>query len=203
MKYIYDILLNYNNIPYDIFEWNKEDKIFHIRKIPLIKLKSCDLLNLINKKVKIDSEFLLKIYKKTEQFNKNVIDYAFLGTDGKIVIAFKLEKQQIKYSQLFLEEEKEVLDFSSNLNTINLDYKIIGDNKIDYFKTRNEKKIKNYIYNQLKKIDNDDKLNFLYLECFNKKSSNVLRDIYYQLENNFENVYIKIYKILKMTAVKR
>ena len=55
MNYIYDILLNFNNIPYDIFEWNKDDKILHIRKIPLIKLSTFDLSNLVNKKVKIDN----------------------------------------------------------------------------------------------------------------------------------------------------
>lgn len=203
MNYIYDILLNFNNIPYDIFEWNKDDKILHIRKIPLIKLSTFDLSNLVNKKVKIDNEFLIKIYKRTEQYNKKVLDYAFLATDGKMVIAFKIEQNKIKYSQLFLDEEMEVIDFSSNLNVISIKYQIINDRKIDYLQTRNQQYIKKFIYNQLKKINDIDKLNFLYLECFNKKSNDTLKDIYYELENNFENVYIKIYKVLKMTLIKR
>lgn len=203
MNYIYDVLLNFNNIPYDIFEWNKEDKIFHIRKIPLVKLSTKDLSNLVNKKVKIDEEFLIKIYRRTELYNKKVIDYAFLGTDGKMVIAFKIEHNKIKYSQLFLDEEMEVIDFSSNLNISNIKYQIINDKKIDYLQTRNQQYMKKFIYNQLKKIKDIDKLNFLYLECFNKKSNNVLNDIYYELDHNFENVYIKIYKVLKMTLIKR
>ena len=203
MNYIYDILLNFNNIPYDIFEWNKDDKILHIRKIPLIKLSTFDLSNLVNKKVKIDNEFLIKIYKRTEQYNKKVLDYAFLATDGKMVIAFKIEQNKIKYSQLFLDEEMEVIDFSSNLNVISIKYQIINDRKIDYLQTRNQQYIRKFIYNQLKRINDIDKLNFLYLECFNKKSNDTLKDIYYELENNFENVYIKIYKVLKMTLIKR
>ena len=203
MNYIYDILLNFNNIPYDIFEWNKDDKILHIRKIPLIKLSTFDLFNLVNKKVKIDNEFLIKIYKRTEQYNKKVLDYSFLATDGKMVIAFKIEQNKIKYSQLFLDEEMEVLDFSSNLNVSSIKYQIINDKKIDYLQTRNQQYIKKFIYNQLKKINDVDKLNFLYLECFNKKSNNALLDIYYELDHNFENVYIKIYKVLKMTVIKR
>ncbi len=203
MNYIYDVLLNFNNIPYDIFEWNKEDKIFHIRKIPLVKLSTKDLSNLVNKKVKIDEEFLIKIYRRTKLYNKKVIDYAFLGTDGKMVIAFKIEHNKIKYSQLFLDEEMEVIDFSSNLNISNIKYQIINDKKIDYLQTRNQQYMKKFIYNQLKKIKDIDKLNFLYLECFNKKSNNVLNDIYYELDHNFENVYIKIYKVLKMTLIKR
>lgn len=203
MNYIYDVLLNFNNIPYDIFEWNKEDKIFHIRKIPLVKLSTKDLSILVNKKLKIDEEFLIKIYRRTELYNKKVIDYAFLGTDGKMVIAFKIEHNKIKYSQLFLDEEMEVIDFSSNLNISNIKYQIINDKKIDYLQTRNQQYMKKFIYNQLKKIKDIDKLNFLYLECFNKKSNNVLNDIYYELDHNFENVYIKIYKVLKMTLIKR
>lgn len=203
MNYIYDILLNFNNIPYDIFEWNKDDKILHIRKIPLIKLSTIDLSNLVNKKVKIDKEFLIKIYKRTEQYNKKVLDYAFLATDGKMVIAFKIEQNKIKYSQLFLDEEMEVLDFSSNLNVSSIKYQIINDRKIDYLQTRNQQYIRKFIYNQLKRINDIDKLNFLYLECFNKKSNNTLKDIYYELDHNFENVYIKLYKVLKMTLIKR
>lgn len=203
MNYIYDILLNFNNIPYDIFEWNKDDKILHIRKIPLIKLSTFDLSNLVNKKVKIDNEFLIKIYKRTEQYNKKVLDYAFLATDGKMVIAFKIEQNKIKYSQLFLDEEMEVLDFSSNLNVSSIKYQIINDRKIDYLQTRNQQYIKKFIYDQLKKINDADKLNFLYLECFNKKSNDTLKDIYYELDHNFENVYIKLYKVLKMTLIKR
>lgn len=45
MNYMYDVLLNFNDFPYDIFEWNKDDKINHIRKIPLFKLKTTDLSN--------------------------------------------------------------------------------------------------------------------------------------------------------------
>lgn len=203
MNYIYDILLNFNNIPYDIFEWNKDDKILHIRKIPLIKLSTFDLSNLVNKKVKIDNEFLIKIYKRTEQYNKKVLNYSFLATDGKMVIAFKIEQNKIKYSQLFLDEEMEVLDFSSNLNVSSIKYQIINDRKIDYLQTRNQQYIKKFIYDQLKKINDADKLNFLYLECFNKKSNDTLKDIYYELDHNFENVYIKLYKVLKMTLIKR
>ncbi len=203
MNYIYDILLNFNDIPYDIFEWNNDDKIFHIRKIPLVKLKTLDLSNLVNKKVKIDDEFLVKIFKRTELYNKKVIDYAFLATDGKMVIAFKVEHNKIKYSQLFLDEETEVIDFSSNLKVSDIKYQIICEKKIDYLQTRNQQYIKKFIYNQLKKINDIDKLNFLYLECFNKKSDNILKDIYYELDHNFENVYIKIYKVLKMTLIKR
>ena len=109
----------------------------------------------------------------------------------------------VKHRVFFLDEETEVIEFSTNLNFFEFDYQILEDKKINYLQTRNEKRIKNFIYNHLKKINDFDKLNFLYLECFNKKAINPLKEIYFELEHNFENVYVKIYKILKTTLVKR
>ena len=115
MNYIYDIFLNYNDLAYEVFEWNKEDKISHIRKIPLIVISSLDLYNLINKKIIIDSSFLTKIYRKTEVFSKRdnyYLDYSFLATDKNEIIAFKLDKNGLikQYSKLLVEEEIEVLN---------------------------------------------------------------------------------------------
>ena len=38
MNYIYDILLNFNDMLYDFYDWNVKDNILHIRKIPLIQI---------------------------------------------------------------------------------------------------------------------------------------------------------------------
>ena len=202
MNYMYDVLLNFNDFPYDIFEWNKDDKINHIRKIPLFKLKTADLSNLINKNVRLDNDFLNKIYKKTELYNKKNLDYAFIATDGKIAFAFSYNTK-LKYSQLFLDEEEEAINYSLNLNFYDIKYDIINNKNIDLLKTRNETYMRRIIYSQLKKIKNKDKLNFIFLECFNKKSEDVLNDLYHELENDFENIYYKLYKILKKTAIKR
>ena len=202
MNYMYDVLLNFNDFPYDIFEWNKDDKINHIRKIPLFKLKTADLSNLINKNVRLDNDFLNKIYIKTELYNKKNLDYAFIATDGKIAFAFSYNTK-LKYSQLFLDEEEEAINYSLNLNFYNIKYDIINNKNIDLLKTRNETYMRRFIYSQLKKIKNKDKLNFIFLECFNKKSEDVLNDLYHELENDFENIYYKLYKILKKTAIKR
>lgn len=210
MNYIYDIFLNYNDLAYEVFEWNKEDKISHIRKIPLIVISSLDLYNLINKKIIIDSSFLTKIYRKTEVFSKRdnyYLDYSFLATDKNEIIAFKLDKNGLikQYSKLLVEEEIEVLNYSESLSYQSIEYKIISSKKLEHFKTRNENKIKKFIYEEIKKIENDsDKLKFLYLECFGKiKNRNLLNIIYQQLAKNWENVYIKIYDFLKIMAVKR
>ena len=231
MNYIYDIFLNYNSLVYEMFEWNKEDKIFHIRKIPFIVINSFDLYNLINKKIIVNSNFLTKIYRKTEVFNKKIIvnsnfltkiyrktevfnkkdtyylDYCFLTTDKNEVVAFKMDKNGLikEYSKLLVEEEIEVLNYSDSLSPQIIEYNIISDKKQMYFRTRNENKIKKFIYKELKLIQNDpDKINFLYLECFGKtENQNTLNMFYHQLEKNWEEIYIKVYNFLKMITVKR
>ncbi len=210
MNYIYDIFLNFNQFLYEVFEWNKDDKIYHVRKIPFIVLSTDDLLNLVNKKVIIDNEFLTKIYCKTEYFSKkNVysLDYCFLATDRHEIIAFKLDKDGAieEYSKLLFADEMEVLNYSENISSKIFNYKIISDKKLNSFKTRNEKKIKKYIYNELKLMINDvDKVHFLYLECFGKmKKEKSVNLIYQELENNFEKVYIKVYNFLRTIAIKR
>lgn len=206
MNYLYDILLNFNIKLFDIFEWEKTDNIFHIRKIPIFKIKSKNLCEIINYKVKFSEDFLSKIYKKTEYFCKNKInniDYAFLITDGKGVVAVKMHNNKLSYSKLLYEEEEEVIDYSYGINLTNIDYTIISKNNISSFKTRNEIIIRNYIMKEIKKmiIDNDlDKLKYMYLECFNNIDINdVQNTIYIELENRWDEVYLNVYNFLKKT----
>lgn len=210
MNYIYDIFLNYNDCLYEMFDWDKEDKITHIRKIPFLVVKSLDLFNFINKKVIFDFDFLSKLYQKTEVFNKKdieYINYSFLATDKKELVAFKLDKMgKIKqYSKLLFSEEEEILDYSKILPFKTINYKITKSNKYNYFKTRNENKIKKFIYDELRKMKNDyNKLNFLYLECFGKTNEkDLLNTIYKQLDENWENVYFKLYNFLKKLIINK
>ena len=200
MNYIYDIFLNFNNYLYDVYEWNKNDNIIHVRKIPLFRVDNKTMCDFINNKIELSLEFLSKIYNKTELFSKNKnIDYSFLISDGNDVIAVKAGN---KYSRLLIEEEREVLEYAGSIKSIEIDYKIIKNNKKIIFKTRNEIKIKNYIIkriNELIKYNDYDKLKFLYLDCFNKNiDDNIDKLFIYELNKNWDNVYLKLYNLLKL-----
>lgn len=211
MNHIYDIFLNFNASIYDMFEWNNSDDLIHIRKIPLFRLNN--LTELVNYKIKFSKDFLKQIYKKTEIFLRNrieSIDYVFLATDRKEVIAFKLDSNGYikEYSKLLIDEEIEVLDYSSNLKISTIDYEKLDYINRDYFKTRNEKNIKSYISKQIKQMKKDnniDKLKYLYLDCFNKNinSDNIINNIEKEIELNWEDVYLKVYSFLKLTTSKR
>ena len=61
MNYIYDILINYQDVLYDFFDWNSDDKIEHIRKIPVFRLNPKIFDKIKNYKIKVNNEFLSKI----------------------------------------------------------------------------------------------------------------------------------------------
>lgn len=202
MNYIYDIFLNFNDALYDIYEWNKNDNIIHIRKIPLFKVDKKTMCDFINNKIELTNDFLCKIYKKTEVFTKNKIDninYCFLISDGNDAIAYKLGN---KYSRLLIEEEREVLDVSRSIKTVDIEYSIMKSNKKSSFKTRNEIKIKYYIdkkINELIKYNDYDKLKYLYLDCFNKSvDKNIDKLFFVELNKNWDKVYLKLYNLLKL-----
>lgn len=198
MNYIYDIFLNFNNYLYDVYEWNKNDNIIHVRKIPLFRVDSKTMCDFINNKIELSLEFLSKIYNKTELFSKNKnIDYSFLISDGNDVIAFCNNK----YSRLLIEEEREVLEYANAIKCIDIDYKIIKNNRKVVFKTRSEIKIKNYINKRIKDLilnKDYDKLNFLYLDCFNEKIDNVDKLFIYKLNKNWDKTYLKLYQLLRL-----
>ena len=68
MNYIYDLLLNFNEKIYDFYDWNKTDKIIHIKKIPIFKISSSKMNIIKNNKICFEDSFLEKIYRKTEEF---------------------------------------------------------------------------------------------------------------------------------------
>ena len=53
MNYIYDIVLNFQDNYYNFFEWNREDKIKNIIKIPLYRVSDKDINILKNNIIKV------------------------------------------------------------------------------------------------------------------------------------------------------
>ena len=71
MTYVYDIILNFHKNYYNFFEWNSKDIIYHMKKIPLIRVSDKDLNILKYNEVKIDKEVLLNFKNKSIMYNNN------------------------------------------------------------------------------------------------------------------------------------
>lgn len=206
MIYIYDILLNFKDELYDFYDWNKNDNIIHIRKIPLIKIKEKDLVNIKNNNVKFDEETLNQIKDKAEIFTPKIskkIEYMTLLSDGNYVIGLQIEGKKIKKSSLLIDEELDILEDVNNLDFMNINYKIINKGINNELKTRKQRETEKFIKKGINKIKNDEeKLKYLYYECFDKKEENKEK-ILYKMLNNINNLDVnkKIYNFLKLIEV--
>lgn len=213
MNYIYDILVNFNEFPYDFYDWNHDDPIEHIRKIPLFKISSDKFLELKNSDIVITEEWMEKIQNKTEVFQSKGVDkiaYAALFTDAMEVLAIEFNHQgkSIGKSRLLVDEESEVLEVADRIHHIILDYSIIKVNKSEELKTRREIEIAEYLYHQIKILEqeNVEKLKYLYYECFNRKEEDkhkIVKTIEKSLTEQWNSTYPQVYEFFKLTGVRK
>ena len=209
MNYIYDILLNFNKKLYDFYDWNKKDKITHIRKIPSFKISDKDFTNIRENTVKMTNEFTKQINNKTEEFKKTGIiklKYTFLLSNGKDVFAVKLNKNGIteKKSVLCIDEQEEIIEIINRQKEEKLKYKIINKENIINFRTRLEIENQTEINQKLLEIyRNKDykKMSYLHLECFGKKEQNIfvafqkLKNEITKQNDNFDKI-LNFFKII-------
>lgn len=211
MIYIYDIIVNFNDLLYDFYDWNETDALEHIRKIPIIKVNESTLIDIINNKIKITHEYLNLIYNKTEVFNdKNVerIQYASLIATNSTIIAVIFDKKGYikERSSLLIDEEVEILEIIKSLKRYNLDYEIKEDIKNNNL-LRSEQKIINTIINELKQIKKENKeelLKYLYYEWFykevkdNKYYLKLIKDIKKEYSEKHDS-FLELLKVVKNT----
>lgn len=202
MNYIYDILLNFKDDYIDFYDWNKSDNIIHVRKIPIIKIKTEDLMNIRNNKVKFSNALKEKIKDKTEIYTSTGIKklpYALLISDENKVIGINILKSNNKKSSILLDEEQDILEDVIEQEIEAIDYKNILNKEYSELKTRTEKEEDDFIRKELNKIKNDkEKLKYLYLECFNVKEKDINK-IYIDLlsisDKNKKNTLVNFFKL--------
>lgn len=211
MNYIYDILLNFQKNYYDFYEWNEEDDIYHMRKIPIIKIDDKTFLDIQNNIIKFDKDFLENIPKaeRFKQIGTTKIKNLFIVSNEKKAIGIKLSKDNLitHKSSLLTDEEDDIIELIKPLKEIEINYQIINKENINNFKTRFEIENENYLLNELNKIYNEKdipKLQYLYLECFNKKEENINK-IYNELKKEIIKVgdnFHKLFEIFKLASQK-
>lgn len=214
MTYIYDVILNYTDDPriIEFFEWNKTDKEEHIKKIPIIKVSTKQLYEIINYNIKIDKAFLDKIKNQTIIYKTNKrIEYSCLLTDSNKVIAIEINKNGIVISKssLLLDEEEEILEESSDTTEEIINYTI--KNKITYnnYLTRKELLQQRYLLKEIEYLYKEkkyEKLAYLYEEIFSKDNLS-MKNKYIRLKEdiieNYSNVHNELYEIVRLTYIKK
>lgn len=216
MIYTYDILLNWTKEERlkEFYEWNLEDDLEHIKKMPIIRIRESLLKDLLTSKVKIDKTFLSKIKYKSESYFHNeidVIDYAVIVTTEKKALALELDNEgNIMYkSSLLIDEEEEVLEIGEELVIMDIPYKVITKNKKVSYLTRKEEEEKKFLIKEIKKIKQNkerSKLNYLYKEFFvdNVESFNdKLTLLEKEISKDYNSFHHNLYNLLKLSTIKR
>lgn len=206
MNYYYDVLLNYQELFYMFYDWDKDDDVIVAKKIPLFRVESNTLMDMMFKKIKVDNNFLNSIYNKCKLRNNKFLKYNAIFSDGKNSIALELDDNGvvINKSSLVLDDELSINDFIYGQNIYKLNYTIISkDNLIK--ESRIESKIKrllNIEINNLYESKNDNKLIYLYLEWFNEFNNNIdeiYKNMLDKLNSGITNKELKIYELVKLS----
>lgn len=214
MTYIYDVLLNFTeqNNPIEFFEWNKDDTLEHIKRIPLIKVSSKTLNDFTKYNIQVDKSLLDRIKETTIMYRKTKdLDYALLLSDTNRVVAFEFNKKGeiISRSSLLLDEEEEIIEESYDEKEEQLLYKKLNKLSQENFLTRTEKNHQNYL---LKEIDflykekYKEKLQYLYEEIYSKDNLTI-EEKYLKLKQDllqkYTNKFEQLYKIVRLTYIKK
>ena len=206
MNYIYDVLANFNSRYFDFFDWNIDDDIVHIKKLPILKVSYEFLSKVKYHDVVVSKELLDKIYHKNDFFkiNKNKYGYVSAFCDGNeaIILNFSSNGNIIGRSSFLIDEENEVLDLCECLSVFDYNLVEFKECKYSVFKTRKEISDNSYFLSELKKMS-EDKLKYLYFECFNEFESDVgiiFNRIVYELDNRVSSICDKVNNFLKLTS---
>ena len=196
---------NFNDTYYEFYEWNREDSLTYIKKIPTIRINKLQMEIIHNNVINITKDELEKISNKTFT-ETGMIKYCLLLTDLEKVMVIKFNEQGIstEKSLLLLDEEESVIDECRDFELEVLDCEIIEKLDSVKFITRKESMIQECLLSEIKKLYKNkiyDEINYLYNELFNdnknihKKYQFLMDDI----TNNYSEKYNRLYNIIQLT----
>ena len=209
MNYFYDLLINLNDDEaFKFYEWNKNDNIIHLKKIPVFKITNKDLKIFLSYNIQVEQDFLNLIKNKTESYEQNSepIMYMALFTDenNSILLEFNSQGKSIYRSSLLLEEELDLLEISYSLKKESLSYEKLEKLAVkdEIRQVREANRFLSLEINSLYEEENFSKLRYLYNEIFNEDSNN-LEEIHTKLldliKSDFQESHLKLLKIIELS----
>lgn len=201
MTFVYDIYVNFQTVCYDFYEWNKKDKIMHIKKIPIFEVKNDIFQRMIIYENKIDNTSLELIKNKTEVFKKKRKISAALFTNNQDIIAVLLNSSGkiIKKSCLLLEEESMILRNVHKIDFLPLTLTELGKNE-PILATRNEIERKKFLLENFSQMK-EQEIIYLYFECFGKvkkEKGQMENELKREINSNNEKISTISYNFLKL-----
>ncbi len=209
MVYVYDILVNLNEELYDFYDWEENDNLLHIRRVPLFKVNHNNLCDFMFNKVKVSKEFLNIIKDKTQVFslkNIDLIPYMAIISDEKnsICVMFNNNGVTTKMSNFLVNEEREISELAVSNEITNIDYEVLS--KIKYNNMiRSDRIILENIINELESIkDSQVKIDYLYYEWFDSSNGvNKYETLIKDLKKEFTKKHLEFLELLHLLTIKK
>ncbi len=206
MDYYYDVLLNFQERYCMFYEWDENDSLDYVKKIPLFHVNAKTFEDLRQKKVKVEKEFLIAIENKTKLKQNSYLKYTAIFSDGKNSLALEFDEEgyTLNKSSLTLEDELNINEFTYNVSLEKLDYKVIAKDEV-IKETRQEAKVKKILRLEIDNMyqsKNYSKLKYIYLEWFSKLKSNpdeMYEEMQKKLEEKLTDKEYNIYELIKLS----
>lgn len=194
MYYYYDVLLNFgiDGELYEFYEWEEEDNVEFIKKIPLFRVSLDCLKDTLKYKTKFDSSLVEQIKEKTIVKGSTESLNTFLISDSKNTLALEVneEGKVISRSKLLPSDELNISEVMFTIRESTLHYE-----KLEKYPSittlRQERKIKKLIQQEIDTLyeeNNTSKLKYLYYEWFNKNNDNI-EEIYKEMASSLQKEY--------------
>lgn len=211
MVYIYDLILNWcRDRKYEFFEWRENDEIEYIKKIPIFKVRSFN--DLFNNDIRVNKDFLDRIYNKTEVYgNKKIekVEYACVFCDNELSKAFAIEfndeGENLFKSIVYFYDLEDVFILGKRLDLLDLDFVVIDKREEkDIYLTREEVKKKKLLVSEINDSYNRndiDKLKYFYYEIFGKEIDDInviYNNLINSLNNEFSYKHNVIYEVVNI-----
>lgn len=206
MNYYYDILINFQDNYCMFYEWDKEDNIEFIKKMPLIHIKSKVFIDFLLNKFKVSKDFLNKIENKTKIKQNEYLKYSCVFSDGKnnLAIEFNDDGISLNKSSVMLEDEININEFMYTINISEIGYEIIKEDKLPK-ETRQELKVKKLLEIEIKSMyfkKEFSKLKYIYLEWFNELLDNIDKmydNMLNKIKEKLTEKEYHIYELIKLS----
>lgn len=204
MNYIYDVLINFDSMIYDHFEWNINDNIYHIKKVPLFKVDEKTINDIKNYNIVVSEDFLNKIKNKTEIYlnrGSKQIEYACILCNGEKVLAVKIDSNGkiTRYSKMLISEEIEAIETAELINFTNISYTKGNKKSQLLLKTKQELKKTEYLKEKLKN-SSEEQLKYIYYELYNEelKSDDIREKLEKEIKNTWNENTTKMYEFFML-----
>lgn len=210
MKYIYDLLLNFQDSErvFEFFEWSDEDSLEQVKRVPLFRISSFDMNSFLSSKVKVDSNFIKQIYKKSFFYNKKKFTGClFCDLKRVVAIEFAHDGNVLARSSLLIDEEYDVIVCARKLKLFKVCYQVLENNSLSFY-TRKEEECRKYLLSEIKFLYDEKnvlKFNYLYEELFgieNNTFSERYKKMLDKITLSFDSSCFNLYDIVKLSYKK-